>query len=623
MKKLFFLGMLFPICLVGQNIDDAYSDHTGQSRFSDFIPPGWDGEYQVFLKDIYWNSIYKNYNQAAKSFKMEIVSFPFIPKYLDDNDTNTKVNLHSNLYDYRCFDVQLAEGYSFGELEQHYNQGGDVYDYWGWGWDYGYWNIFSKIKNNYICDDEGVYKMCKGDYGLISAGFYVPIPCSNDNQKDVWFPHTIIKHTVYFHCGPSLEDNIVDSLYWIYDNTRGTMKGYPFVSTNGGGEFNDFINPTIDVCFRPTFMNCNFVYNPLVQITNHPDYDSGWQPPEDASGSVNYFPPEEVLENFDVCETYELYYNPNQQPINSGFLVTPSWKYVDHIHPCSYALLDAPLLNANGQYWAGYDASGSILEGKEHVYEINNSIDLTLINPYEKIIYNPSHVFVNANLTFPRDYKFLTLHGKYPDKDNEVLKYYEDYWYNKPFIFEFERYYPTPVNKDINAEPWSTYQLNNRIAITIEPCTIIMNAKFIGTDKEEKGILICDTNAVYGNWKYDKETIEIIQLAPGPDCGEEPIPDRNNTNAILFSHQVSTRKKEFIRVYNNPSKNVNIELIDPSRFKAPIIQIIDSFGNKIKMIVNPQEAIHLCDYKLSSGIYLVLLYDMERRLESKKVIITY
>jgi hypothetical protein len=596
--------LLIPISLISQNLEDAYGNHKGVFHFQSNDGLGnYNGEYQVFLDKLYWEKD-ADFEDAAKSFSIQVVSFPFIPKELDDNDVNAS-SLHQETD--RIFEVQLMTGYNYGYLDQS----GNNYTYDGIGWQYGNWKIYSKINNSYTCES-GPYDMCRGDYGLISAGFASPL--SYNNYDDAWLPHTILKHTIYFHCGPEITDEIIDSLSWIYDNTRGSMRTYPFSDENGtdGLNLNDAV---IDVCFRPTFIDASIFYTGT--DSNNAFYDSGYP---DNTGSVNYFPSEEVQFQYDICQGYPLYYNPNN-PIGSYEQNYSTGTYsASYVHPPPYVLIDAPLLNADGNTWAGYDVSADTLPGIKHKYEINeDSIDLRLINPVQKIIYNPSYVEVNANLVFPCKYKFLTLHGKYPDKENEVLAYYNSYWANKSVYFPYERDYPTPVSYVTNKEYISIYKIKAGKTILIEPNVIIMDAIFIGN-----GALAFDPNHKLGNWQYDESTITVIQLDYGEmDCDYiiKPLEGDSLKDALnnLAQNKDVTNKEllNYLRIIGMNSGEVHFSIHTGESINNSLY-IFNAYGDMIIQKQNPPEDYYLNTSGLSLGVYVALLMLNGEKTESLK-----
>ncbi len=390
MEKLTILFVIITISYVSfsQNIEDAYQNHIQPA--TNFWPidqiQNWNGEYQIFLDQNYWTanpSLGNIFESAAVSFSIEVVSFPFIP---DDFDPSGN-NYSSDFSDRHLSTKLVTDGYLLTYIEVE-NQPLEV-DYHGLGWEYGGFNIFLKLDNYNTCDELPNYE-CAGDYGLISQVYSPGNGLTYGYDQQCLLPHTVLKHTLYFHCGNTTEFPVIDSISWIYDNTRGMMRGYPFDKTSKE-------EPTLnamayDVSFRPSFPNFDFyIYNrqpPDSPITSNSYwYNSGLSY---STGSVNYFPPEEVFPYYDKCSLYPIYYNSNSitpyvfrsiHPI-PGFSATYE---SEHVHPPSYMLLNAPLLNHLAQHYAGYNSSGLILDDTiNHKYYINESFNLKIINPSEK-----------------------------------------------------------------------------------------------------------------------------------------------------------------------------------------------------------------------------------------------
>ncbi len=96
----------------------------------------------------------------------------------------------------------------------------------------------------------------------------------------------------------------------------------------------------------------------------------------------------------------------------------------DYFRPAPYSLVQTYLANYNGSATAGSSLPPSVA----HQYIIDQPIDLNLINPSEKIIYNPSEASIDLDntinnynsgshtLVFPSGYTFKTVSGKYPNK---------------------------------------------------------------------------------------------------------------------------------------------------------------------------------------------------------------
>ena len=147
----------------------------------------------------------------------------------------------------------IDDNYEYGEM--YSDNAAGLTDYHGIGWEFGDYRIFQKIYNLNTCDASTTFE-CEGDYGLISQVYAGSILANYYQQCHL--PHTILKHTLYFHCTEQGTNEIIDSVWWLYDNTRGTMKKYPFCTPPTD---HLSIEPIVyDVCFRPTFPDLGYYY---------------------------------------------------------------------------------------------------------------------------------------------------------------------------------------------------------------------------------------------------------------------------------------------------------------------------------------------------------------------------
>jgi hypothetical protein len=232
-------------------------------------------------------------------------------------------------------------------------------------------------------------------------------------------PHGIIKTTINIHCGPDIfSDPIVKTLSYYYDNTRGRMRYYPFLPCNlnmgGQGDW--------DVIFVPEILYAPGNYD--IDPNNNAQYPEYLLP----DGSLSYFPPDENTVPASGCSsvvnvpTTNTIYDPElllQQNQNTYQNIIPN---STNIFPSPYALLSSPLRNSQGHCFAGYDRTGlagayqtTDKPGIRHSYFIDQNTDLNIINPSDKIIYNPSEATITASdFIFPQGYTFKTIRGVYP-----------------------------------------------------------------------------------------------------------------------------------------------------------------------------------------------------------------
>ncbi|MCD4746544.1 MAG: T9SS type A sorting domain-containing protein [Bacteroidales bacterium] len=534
------------------NVDDLWG-----VTFNPYEPDYYDGEYDISITALHWYADYCNY---AKSFKVEAVSFPFIPT---------------------CYPGCIGTtGRTFNVIDNDY---GDItFDEWtGKGWDWNEWIIFSELDIHPLEQQSGNYM------ALLSTAFVTYLP----SQSRVLLPHTVIKHTIYIHEFTSHDDNIVDSLVWIYDNTRGRMKFYPFYRSNvsqagNPGRFDVMFNPKINCdegghLWWGEVSNDNWYNSPPLTYNN---------------GSINYFP---KIDNKP----------PPFYPLNNcNFLL---YNCVG-IHPPEYSLLFSPLRNSNGSAYAGFDNQGHyntnnsgsyyIDEGIEHVYDIQTAIDLTIINPSEKIIYNPSRCIISTNdpLIFPSGYKFLTVHGKYPDR-NDVDYWNVNYWIPQGFNFEDLRDVPVP------SDELSEYHITG--TLYIHPNVIIMDVIFTGT-----GTIYYNPELTYGNFVI-VDGVNVVET----DWNAVQKPPHRKSAQI---NEIEETKASYLNIYPNPANNmIYLDIVTNSNISSEV-QIYNSLGKLIKElhIKNNNKTIVLED-KLPTGIYLVLLNINGEQIDIKKLII--
>jgi hypothetical protein len=104
-----------------------------------------------------------------------------------------------------------------------------------------------------------------------------------------------LKHTVYFHDGNTTASQIISSISWLYDNTKGIMSSYPFYEDNANTALSDGAH---DVMFVPivvqdnTYLDINGILsNRYDRTDNYNPIDGGMIP----GGTINYFPYDEIV----------------------------------------------------------------------------------------------------------------------------------------------------------------------------------------------------------------------------------------------------------------------------------------------------------------------------------------
>jgi hypothetical protein len=412
--------------------------------------PYYNGEFEIALDKHLWN----NFPDHAKSYTYEVVSFPFM---------NDCAFTYSG-----CVSTNPDRNFFLPSPETSIYDGGNKY------WDVN--NFYTKMYNQtpvrpFINRYSGGPLKISSAVAttLVSQLFYASDPNgTNTIPTRMYLPHSIIKVTINLHCGNNSEtDPIVDSHSFVYDNTRGRMRFYPFYPNNSGQ------NPQIalhDVIFVPKLI-----------LNSEADQDYDETLPANSvmpDGALNYFPLSENSTN--GCNSLQepipyLAYNPDT-----------------YVFPPPYTVYSNSLRSHNGKYLAGYDIyfSGNleVLPGIKHIYNIDQNLDLSILNPSDKVIYNPSEVNVFANnFIFPTGYSFKTTRGVYPNPTNVEIDNISDNGgpYSDPRI--------VPVRTDLRSENTSDpqdplnpkhsvyasrYYLKSGSQITVQPCVQIYDATF-------------------------------------------------------------------------------------------------------------------------------------------------
>ncbi len=331
---------------------------------------------------------------------------------------------------------------------------------------------------------------------LVSSFFVKSSPAAH--TRDV-LPHTVLKHTITYHCGNLPTSQPIASISFIYDNTRGYMRKYPFFPTNtdksGQNLFYDilFVPVIFDASDHGDYAateNCNFYGETTSQAT----YCSVQGYSNIKGGSIDYFPFTELSRGCqfagftDVTGTNQIYrdgtgqYNIQTPPFS---LVVNT--FARNFDGTLFAGLEPAQAPATGMAQIGADL-GYVFP--VHNYFVDNSIDLEDINQSEKKIYNPSEVDITApDLRFPANYTFLTARGVYAYIDDytaqTALPENDFAFYNndlRSFPIETDLRYEG-INPDYLGHPndprySSIYRLMNGSKLTIEPCVHIYDCTF-------------------------------------------------------------------------------------------------------------------------------------------------
>jgi hypothetical protein len=459
------------------DVPDPYADHWGDLLVGSTM--FYDGEYMINVSDWFW---YGSYPSDRISYQIEVVSFPFVPDCFSFGSSTSSCMDGSTDRDF----VTLADS-ELGQI----NHASGV----GYGWQDNGWAIYRES------DPDG---FLGGGYsqpnGLVSNFYCAGVPSSTNRKL---FPHTVLKHTLNLH--DEAGEEIIDSISWLYDLTRGRMRNYPFNESNVCSVH----MPQYDVIYFPRVN-----YDPVDSHVYYGyDDNSSWytSPAAVNTGSINYYPASDI-----------------QWPLIDDFLYPPYpfgvFEGMDNlwIHPAPYTLIHSPLRNNQANAFAGYDEDGTyiqtkgsdqsiggVYEGCPHTYEIDQAIDLTQINPDEEIIYNPREVSITTDesdpLVFPVGYTFLTVHGKYPDK--QWVQDHNTYGYG-----DLRKVLAPSDQED------SVYTIESGAKLVIKPCVTIMDAVFI-----VKGTLEYSPHDTRGNFTIQVDGGDVINPSQAYHCNWPPI----------------------------------------------------------------------------------------------------
>lgn len=471
MKKLlpFFLLFIFLKNVKGQNTYDTYSnncqypavDVLSGTNLAASPTGGYSGEYQIFLNEHPWRTS-PTLNTNTISYKIEVVSFPFTTNCFSCQSSNPSPDRKLIMPDIN---------FPYNQIEK--------------AW----------VRNTSVLpppiEPTNELKLRREFYGKYAAfiayqadenihfstliSYTVTRPGDESHGYREFYPHSVLKHTFYMHCGNQITDPIIDSFSFVLDHTRGLMRKYPFKATNSPFS----AAPEHDITIFPKWLNAS-----------------------EASflNTTNYYT---IPYGMSTC--------------NNHFGTSYIWDENNFIRPQPNTLLQVFLANAGGSFSAGQFDENTFMPGIPHQYIIDRSIDLTILNPSEKIIYNPSEVDIDLNqpfnttpasktLIFPNGYTFKTVQGTYPSLTQIAAADPDNLYYDKRNVplTNLSCDDVGPTNDGI----FSYYRVKNGSTLIIEPCVSIYDTKII---VESGGTLLYNKNLVYGRFDVENQggTINI------------------------------------------------------------------------------------------------------------------
>jgi hypothetical protein len=458
--------------LRGQALFDPYANYNNLQGPVSFITSfQYDGEYMVTSQRWFADSL-TNSSDIYYSCKIEVVSFPFTP--CDNWITNQCGDDPNNLPTNPQRDLFLPQNLIT--------------------WDGLQKSVSSNIVANF-----------NAPYTLVSTSFLkYNLPWNTSDRPEV-LPHSILKITYYTHCF-DFQNKPIDSVSFVYDNTRGRMRYYPFLDIN-------YLNsPDISVY---DVLHAPRVLHDPIQHSYGQTSNASFTPNNQAT--LNYFPFGDNI-GYVFCDINNLPLSPSEYFYNNGY---------EKLQIPPYALIEAPLLNENGKYLVGYtdDNNDGIYEitpgktGIKHNYFIDQNIDLTTINSTEQTIYNPSEVTIinNTTLTFPEGYTFRNVNGRYPYQTeyNQFLSGTPTIFYDNPLdAVVSSQYTLTDDPNTLIDERLSYYYVSAGCTLSIEKCVTIWDAVIVLQDVSS--VLVYDPNLTYGNFQIEANGGQVITTTYAP-----------------------------------------------------------------------------------------------------------
>ncbi|REJ85279.1 MAG: hypothetical protein DWQ44_01095 [Bacteroidetes bacterium] len=236
--------ILCPRTLLGQDLIDAYAyrQHLQISQLPVFTSPAghgfpaftfdyalstplpYTGEYMININHLPYmntqsiagamfnNSIHNyNPNDFFKSYEIEVVSFPFS---IDCAFTNP----------ISCANNSNQRNFEMPQINS-YNPDPDITS-----WEYTSCNGPSCRLRNKLSKGFDQYGFAHRtattadpavSQALVSVSFKDNGPALN--ERDL-LPHSVLKHTIRFHCGDDINSQVISEVSFIYDHTRGLMR---------------------------------------------------------------------------------------------------------------------------------------------------------------------------------------------------------------------------------------------------------------------------------------------------------------------------------------------------------------------------------------------------------------
>ena len=480
------------------NIGYVMPGTNGQARLarpydrSRYVGSQYDGELEVSLVNHPWFQFRDSY---TASYIVEAVSFPF-----------------------DVANAWTAAG-TAGLADRRLTMPTGAYEATGRGWRYSPSSEPPPIPSSqvlYLTTPPATFSangISGQPMGLVTSAY-----TSSQAFPGIWtrqlLPHTVLKVTVRLHVDTRATSPVLTSFSFVYDMTRGRMMSYPFINGNGGKFGGGMAN--WDLLFVPeTFVGAApYTYGNTTSW--RADSESMGPPPIEIEALPNSFPYGRWRRSLPASA-----YPASRD--DTFLLLNGTYKF-PFLPP--FAVQSTILRSDRGATPAGYFAVAGASEefmtfsaahqGITHRYVIDQNLDLTLINPSERVIYNPSRVDITAsNLIFPDCYQFKTVRGFYPTVDE----------------IQAANGAPVPTDLSPTNDPTdaSVYRILDGAKLTIKPSAVLYDASIV---VEPGGTLVYYPDKLRGRHKIANNggTIHAIVGGSYPDCTSVAIGTSPSTN---------------------------------------------------------------------------------------------
>ncbi len=466
--------------LSAQNVYNTYQDFTGQPYNIESSPiSSYSGEFQwVMFDDHHWFD-----PTYPLSYKFEVVSFPFL---------TDKTKTDADPDDLRFF--KMPTSYDALNKTWSHNNG------------FNAMTISQTDKGTFLREAFSVLLGLEHEYTLESFSFRVnSAGFGTTYPYEIILPHSVIKFTLYSYCDD--DDRPDDSLTTIIDATRGSLRYYPYYNSNYLGGMGSTSAHDLVVYIWTLDAPIDASSNALNTIANF-DYD-----------------------DVEHMECFEQYTNPGTPP-------NPLATEADYMHPSPYSLLAFDIRSAKHMDPAGYENDPlELASGIQHQYVIDQNIDLTIINPTENIIYNPSKVTITAtDLIFPSGYTFKTTRGIYPTASESMFSV--DVHCDVAVVPDM-----SDVTVLTDLDP-SIYYLKRGSKLTIEPCVRIFDAEFVVETGAE---LVYHPSDTWGNFTITNAGGTVTSISSTETCNDcECMQEYDLINPEITSNTTWTTNKSIL-----------------------------------------------------------------------------